>query len=57
MQPCSLVCCIQCMYLSSQQFSGHNDLVGPIKFNPRFMSFASADTSLAMWIPSVDDTF
>ena len=32
---------------------GHNDLVGPIKFNPRHMSFASADTSLALWIPTI----
>lgn len=36
---------------------GHNDFVGPVKFNPRYMSFASADTTLALWMPSTDDTF
>ncbi len=31
-------------------------MAGVVKFNPKYLMFASADTSLAFWLPAQDET-
>ena len=35
---------------------GHRDKTPAAKFNPRYMMIASADTSLALWLPVMEDS-